>query len=291
MRDPLLPIETFTPFVHGLDHPECVTWGPDGHMYAGGEAGQIYRINLDGECRQIADTGGFVLGLCLDAAGRIYACDQVRHAVLRITVDGGVSTYSSGTRTRPMAIPNYAVFDAAGNLYVTDSGGWHENNGCLFRIKPTGETEVVSEAVRQFPNGMALSPDGKYLYVVLSTISGVVKMAIHRDGRLGPPQPAVTLPRTIPDGLAFDVQSNLYIACYTPDVIYRLTPDGDLAPLAEDWQSVTFATPTNIAFCGAERSTLVVASLSRWHLTKGPVPIPGQPLFYPKLAQGHSRTQ
>jgi hypothetical protein len=25
----------------GLDHPEGITWGPDGRMYAGGEAGQV----------------------------------------------------------------------------------------------------------------------------------------------------------------------------------------------------------------------------------------------------------
>jgi gluconolactonase len=283
MSDTLLPIETFAPFVDGLDHPECVTWGPDGYIYAGGEAGQIYKISLDGECSQIASTGGFVLGLCLDAAGRVYACDQGHHAVLRITADGSVATYSAGARGRAMAIPNYPVFDTAGNLYVTDSGGWHENNGCLFRIRPTGDTEVVGEAASQFPNGLALSPDGADLYVVLSNTSSVVRMAVQTDGRLGQPQPVVTLPRTIPDGLAFDVQGNLYISCYTPDVIYRLSPSGELATLAEDWQSVTFATPTNIAFCGTDRRTLVVASLSRWHLTKGPVPIPGQLLNYPWL--------
>src|SRR5579871_2910962 len=111
MSDTLLAIESFAPFVDGLDHPECVTWGPDGYVYAGGEAGQIYRIGLDGACSQIADSGGFILGLCLDAAGRVYACDQVRHAVLKIDVDGSVSPYSAGAPGRPMVIPNYAVFD------------------------------------------------------------------------------------------------------------------------------------------------------------------------------------
>ena len=33
-------------FGSGLDHPECITWGCDGYAYAGGEAGQIYRIDL-----------------------------------------------------------------------------------------------------------------------------------------------------------------------------------------------------------------------------------------------------
>ena len=88
----------------------------------------------------------------------------------------------------------------------------------------------------------------------------------------------------MPDGLAFDVEGNLYISCYTPDVIYRLTRYGELEIVADDWMSVTFATPTNIAFCGPERRTLVVASLSRWHLTKGEMPIAGQRLNYPTFA-------
>jgi gluconolactonase len=64
-------------------------------------------------------------------------------------------------------------------------------------------------------------------------------------------------------------------------VIYRLSPQGELLVLAEDWESVTFATPTNIAFAGPERRTLIVASLSRWHLTKGEMPTSGARLRYP----------
>jgi gluconolactonase len=94
------------------------------------------------------------------------------------------------------------------------------------------------------------------------------------------------LPRHVPDGLAFDERGNLYVACYTPDVIYRVTPAGKVDIVAEDWQSVTFATPTNIAFCGGDRRTLVVASLSRWHLTKGRMPIAGARLRYPRLGPG-----
>jgi gluconolactonase len=189
-----------------------------------------------------------------------------------------------------MSVPNYPVFDADGNLYVSDSGGWKENGGCLFRIRPDGETEVVGEGLEAFPNGMALHPDGSRLYVVLSNLPGVVSLALANDGTVGTPQTVVELPRHVPDGLAFDVAGNLYISCYTPDVIYRLSPEGDLSILAEDWESVTFATPTNIAFAGPERRTLVVASLSRWHLTKGEMPIAGARLQYPTgVGQSASR--
>ena len=54
--------------VDGLDHVEGIVWGLDGYCYAGGEAGQIYRIDVERrEAVQIADTGGLVLGVALDA--------------------------------------------------------------------------------------------------------------------------------------------------------------------------------------------------------------------------------
>jgi len=281
MTDQLMNISDFEPFVHGLDHPEGVTWGADGFVYAGGEAGQIYRVSLDGTFSEIANTGGFILGLALDADHNIYACDNGVGKVMKITQAGVVSAYSDNAEPIPM--PNYPVFDKAGNLYFSSSGDWHAHNGKVYRIAPNGKTEVVSTALKSFPNGVALSPDGEYLYVVLSNKPGVDRAHILPDGKLGEPETVVTLPKNVPDGVVFDREGNLYISCYTPDIIYRVTPAGKLDVVAEDWQSVTFSSPTNIIFAGQDLKTLVVASLARWHLTKGTMPIAGQPLHYPKL--------
>ncbi len=117
----------------------------------------------------------------------------------------------------------------------------------------------------------------------MSQVPAIVRIAIEADGSAGAIETVVELPHNVPDGVAFDEAGNLYIACYTPDVIYRLTPEGELAVVASDWQGTTLATPTNIAFCGPDRKTLVVASLSRWHLAKAEMPVAGARLNYPKL--------
>ena len=284
MPEPLLPIDNFEIFVNGLDHPEGIAWGGDGNIYAGGEAGQIYRVAPDGSSvEEIANTGGFILGLCVDAYNTIYACDLGHQAVMRITQSGDIHTYSTGAPDRPFVAPNYPVFDAHGNLYISSSGVPREYSGCLFLIRPGGETRVISTELTHFPNGMALSPDGQYLYVVMSHIPGVLRVPVHDDATVGAPEPVVTLPQNIPDGVAFDVEGNLYISCYTPDIIYRLTPNGVIDVLAEDWESFTFATPTNIAFGGPDLNILFVASLSTRYLTKGPMPVAGLPLRYPEL--------
>ena len=92
-------ISTLSALAPGLDHPEAVAWGPDGKVYAGGEAGQVYRISLeDNTHTAYANTGGFVLGLAHDAAGNVYACDQNLRQVVKITPDGKVSKYSGGAQ-------------------------------------------------------------------------------------------------------------------------------------------------------------------------------------------------
>jgi gluconolactonase len=50
-------LDAFTELAGGFDHPEGIAWGPDGFLYAGGEAGQVYRVGLDGSAEEIASTG------------------------------------------------------------------------------------------------------------------------------------------------------------------------------------------------------------------------------------------
>ncbi|MDE2819150.1 MAG: SMP-30/gluconolactonase/LRE family protein [Chloroflexota bacterium] len=283
MAEPLFSLGQFTTLVDGLDHPEGVAWGADGNWYAGGEAGQIYRIAGDGSFAQVASTGGFVLGLALDARHNIYACDLFQNKVFKISAAGDVSVYSEGGAERNYVAPNYPVFADNGDLYVSSSGGYDEKNGCVFMVRPDGETIVASEAIDHFPNGMALSLDGRELYIILSNMPGIVKAAIRPDGMLGEPQLVVELPGTVPDGLAFDAEGNLYIACYAPNKVFRLSAAGALELAAEDWQSVVLSAPTNIAFGGPDLNYAIFGSLGRWHLSMIEMPVPGARLRYPDL--------
>ena len=271
--------------VDGLDHTEGVAWGLDGYVYAGGEAGQIYRVDMEnGYVSQLADTGGFILGIALDASNNIYACDLAKHCVHKITPEGVVTTYSTGTPSDPLRVPNYPAFDREGNLYVCDSGDWSAGNGLLYKIRPGGEAEVWRRDARTFPNGLCMGPDGDCLYVAMSqNPPRVDRIEIEPDGSAGATETVIEFPRTVPDGVAFDTDGNLYTTMYRPDIIYRLTPAGKLDVLAEDWAGTLIAAPTNVAFCGAGLDILVSANLGRWHLTRYEVGATGLPLNYPDL--------
>jgi gluconolactonase len=269
---------------HQLDHPEAVAWGPDGKIYAGGEAGQVYRIDLrEHTCETFANTGGFLLGLAHDAAGNVYGCDMGLQAVVKVTPDGTVTTYADGTADDKMRVPNYPVFDAAGNLYVSDSGDWGNRDGFIWRIKPGGEAEIWDRQANGFTNGMCLGPDGQSLYVVESTPPLISRIPINADGSPGQRVVVVELPRTVPDGVAFDAAGNLYISLYNPNIIYKYDTQGNLTVLYDDWEQLILIAPTNIAFGGQDMKTLLIASLCGWNITTAAMDIAGLPVQYPSL--------
>ena len=272
-------------FVEGLDHAEGIAWGLDGYAYAGGEAGQLYRIDVEKrKVVQFADTGGFLLGIALDAHHNIYACDVGNHCVQKITPEGVVTAYFSGLPDEPFKTPNYPTFDSQGNIYVTNSGQWKGDNGLIYKIRPGGQGEVWTRDTHTFPNGTCLGPDGDFLYVAISlNPPRVVRIRIQADGSAGPVETVVELPQTVPDGVAFDTKDNLYISCYRPDRIYRLTPSGQLDILAEDWEGTLISAPTNIVFCGTERNILLSTNLGRWHITRYEAGATGIPLHYPDM--------
>ena len=271
--------------VNGLDHGEGIAWGLDGYAYAGGEAGQLYRIDVDAkELSQFADTGGFILGIALDASHNLYACDVGKKCVQKVTPGGIVTTYSTGSPVEPFRTPNYLAFDSQGNLYVSDSGDWKSDDGVIYRVRPGGEAEVWDRTLKEFPNGVCLGPNGDYLYVAMSlNPPRASRIKIEADGSAGPAETLVELPGSVPDGVAFDTDGNLYISCYRPDRIYRLAPSGELDVLAEDYEGTIIACPTNIAFCGRQRDILLGANLGRWHVTRYEAGATGIPLHYPDL--------
>lgn len=284
--EPLLRLDQLEMFAHGLDHAEGIAVAPDGTIYVGGEAGQLYRVTADDGIEEVANTGGWLLGLAADGDGAIYGCDAAKRCVWRIDpASGTVEPFCEGTPERPLVSPNWGCFDEHGNYYFSDSGEWKAGNGLIWVVRPGGRAEVWTEESKDFPNGMALSADGSTLYVLESTPGALVSFAVNPDGTAGPRVVLADLPGTVPDGVAVATDGSLVLACYRPDIIYRWREDLGLQVLAHDPEGVFIAAPTNVAFTGADRATMVVPNIGRWHLTRFQHPdLKGIPLPLPASA-------
>lgn len=283
---PLINLQHVETFVDGLDHPEGVALGPDGKIYAGGEAGQVYRIDLTARVlEQFATTGGLNLGLAHDAAGNTYVCNIGQAVVQKVTPAGKVSVYSNGNTQRRMITPNYPAFDPQGNLLICDSGGWKTDNGCIWSIAPGGATTLIDTDCCQFPNGCAVSPDGQYLYVAMSLNQPrVVRFPIAGGRKAGPVELVANMPHTVPDGLAFCSDGSLLVSCYRPDTIFRILPNGALTVLMDDYEGTALGAPTNVCFGGPDKKILFWANLGRWHIgMNAQTGLQGAGVFYPKI--------
>jgi len=270
----------------GFDHPECLALAPSGWVACGGEAGQIYRVDVaTGAWEKIADTGGFVLGVTFDGAENIYACDMGRHAVLRIdAVTREITDLTTGKSEHQVATPNLAVFHPDGRLFFSDSGSWDARDGRMFCIYPDGEVRLLSGQAADFPNGIAVDPAAEWLYIAESTVPGISRCPITADG-LGDRELVVEMPRTVPDGLTFAADGRLLIGCYRPDAV-MIWDGSNRSVLIEDWTGEFLSAPTGVTFVGDGLSRLLTANLGGYHiaeLTGLPEDLRGAPLRYPVL--------
>lgn len=268
-------------FSDGLDHPECVAVHPDGSVWAGGEAGQIYRIAADGgEISEVANTGGFVLGIAFNPGAEWLAvCDLKNHCLWKLDPrSGGLSQIADGVPGHKFNIPNYIVFDEAGNFYVTESGAFRQVTGKILKFSPDGTGAVWHNGPFNFANGLALDREEEYLYVVSSWLPGLERIGINPDGSPGARSVYCTLPETVPDGIAFDRSGNLLVSCYTPNRIYKVAPDQTTTVLVDDREAHTLSNPTNMAFGGPDLSKLFISNLGRWHILQIDYPDKGMPL-------------
>lgn len=267
---PLIDISQVTRLATGLDHPEGLAVLSDGTVVAGGEAGQLYRVAPDGSVDVVATTGGFALGLCVDAADNVFVADIGSHSVWHWAPGGNLREFSSGPADRPFRHPNALALSASG-LFVSDSGAWDAGDGTIARIGPDGSGVDVGSHFRHFPNGLAVSPDGRWLYVAESQF-GITRATIEADGALGTREEVLPLPGQVPDGLLFDGTGALLVTFYQPNSVYRLTVDGAWELLLHDPLAQSLAMPTNAAWLADGR--LGLANLGGWHLAAVPVPFP-----------------
>ncbi len=213
----------------------------------------------------------------VDGQGRLIWCAGQDLAVMRLEKDGTRTVLANGFEGKHFNGPNDVAIAADGSFYFTDSdvglrGGIHsplvQMPDSVWRWKDGRVTMALSrEQLGAEPNGIALSPDDKYLYLSAGTGSAdprMMRYPVHADGTLGPGE-LFTHGHGIGDGMKADSRGNIY-STDGPLGIVRITspagrPLGLLSlPTQGDAEPRKATCASALAFGGDDAKTLYITA-------------------------------
>jgi gluconolactonase len=242
---------------HGYRFTEGPVWSRDGYLiFSDVSANKIMKHTPAGtEVYREASNGA--AGNAFDTQGRLYTCETHARRVTRSDKKGRIEVLADKWDGKRLNAPNDIVVGKPGHVYFTDPAFGNQQDTReldfygVYHITPKGQLTVIAKPAGR-PNGIALSPNGRILYVANSDERNIRAYDVDRDGEVSGERVAISKIDGIPDGIRTDEKGNLYVAAKGVAVY---TPEGKLLatiPVAE--------TPSNCAFGDADSQTLYITA-------------------------------
>ena len=208
-------------------------------------------------------------GLLLDPEGRLISCEHGDRRVSRLSTNGGKVTLADRYDGKRFNSPNDLCRRSNGDLYVTDppyglpdgpDDGRRELDYCgVYRVDGKGTVTLLTKELER-PNGVAFSPDERFLYVAQSDPARPIWMRypVKKDGTLAAgtvffdATDAARTRRGLPDGLKVDADGRPWAT--GPGGVWVFSPEG--TPLG---RIVTGEACSNVAW-GDDGRTLYITS-------------------------------
>lgn len=236
--------------------------------------GRIFRIDPSGNWSLVAEYDGEPNGMKFLNEREIVIADYRNGLMCCDVTTGAVSPLLDRRNSERFKGVNDLVFDSQGNLYFSDQGqtGMHDPTGRVFRLRPNGCLDLLLHNVPS-PNGVALSPDEKVLYVAVTRGNAVWRAPLQADGSVTKVGVFFTsYGPSGPDGLAVDVQGRLVVA--NPGLGYAWVLNARAEPVLV-LRSQTGNSLTNIAYGGEDRKTLYCTESTSASILRFTLDVPG----------------
>jgi gluconolactonase len=269
-------------FAEGFIFPEGPAFDRAGQLFLVNlKGGYLSRVEPSGKTEIFVYTGGENAqtasapnGSAFHPDGDLYVADSGRNAILVVSPDKRVRVVCDNYRGEPFQAPNDLCFDRSGGLYFSDPPpvANRASIGRLFYLGPDGKAVLLDEGIA-YSNGVALDKTETYLYLAETRTGRILRYRVQKPGKLGPREVFAELePR--PDGMAFDLQGNLYVAVFGSGQVWVVGPSGKVTEKIE----VGGEGPTNLAFGGPERRFLYITEGPQGRVYRVEREIPGLPL-------------
>lgn len=233
--------------------------------------GRIFRISPNKTWELVIQYDGMPNGLAIDATGNIWIADY-KQGLLRLDLSStSLETVLKGPQNNGDKFLglNDLVFDSKGNLFFTDQGqtGLHNPVGKVYCLEPSGLLHEILNNVPS-PNGLVFDSSGRFLFVSATRANNVWRMPIFDDystGKVGAFQ--TFFGASGPDGLALDVEDNLYVAHASLGGVFKLNKRGELISYIK---TPIGHTVTNLCFTPDSKS-IVMTESSTGHILCAPI--------------------
>ncbi|MET0279718.1 MAG: SMP-30/gluconolactonase/LRE family protein [Steroidobacteraceae bacterium] len=235
-----------------------------GLLFTENRAGRVIRVLPDGTTSVWLASSGNANALAASPHGDMVAAltgDKPGIGVLKL--DAPPRFLVEAFEGKPFGRPNDLVVSRRNDVYFSDPGvavaGSPPPRTAVFRLSASGELSLLTDAIGR-PNGVALSPDERTLYVADTAGEWVVAFDLDRQGaakahrnfaRLSGFRQTETGPSSGADGLAVDAKGRLYVA--TTVGVQVFSPRGEALGVIALPKA-----PQNLAFAGKGRDTLYV---------------------------------
>ncbi|MSV29776.1 MAG: SMP-30/gluconolactonase/LRE family protein [Bryobacterales bacterium] len=275
MRTPALLLSGLVPFLGALQSQtfddvkiervsaghrftEGPVWSREGYLlFSDVPNNQLIKL-IPGEGTSVTrENSNGANGNAFDKEGRLYTCESRTRRVIRFDKKGNVEVLADKWEGKRFNAPNDIVVRRDGHVYFTDPAFGNQADTReldfygVYHIALKGELKLVAKPAGR-PNGIALSPNGRILYVANSDDRNIRAYDLDRNGEPSNERILVKGIEGVPDGIRVDEKGNLYVtakgvAVYSP--LGKLIHTLDLAE-----------TPANCAFGDPDLQTLYITA-------------------------------